>query len=206
MTREDLKSEIDYIRTVAESGHDAPLVGGWFAIWWGGLAGLTMVAHWAIITERAPVGPEMLWALWIGFMVLGSLVSAFLGITVRGKPGAGSVGNRVSSVVWRTAGYVTFAYFLGVTIGVLTGGLDTVFFNSILPVALLSYAFSWLVIGGITRRKTWTAAGLITLIGAVFCVLLVTTAEVYLVAALTILVTNIPQGLAMLRQEPASLV
>jgi hypothetical protein len=206
MTREDLKSEIDYIRTVAEAGQDAPLVGGWFAIWWGGLAGLTMITHWAIWTDRAPVGPDMLLPLWIGFMVLGSLGSALLGMTVRGKPGVGSVGNRVSSIVWRTAGFVTFAYFAGITAGALADRLDPVFFNSILPVALLNYAFCWLVIGGITRRRTWTATGVVTLIGAVICTLLVTTAEVYLVAAITILLTNIPQGVAMVRQEPASVV
>lgn len=206
MTSDDLKSEINYIRTIAEAGQDAPLIGGRFALWWGALATLTLASHWAIYTGRAPVGPDMLFALWIGFIILGSIGSAVMGMTMRDKPGAGSVGNRVSSVIWRSSGFVILTYFAAVTLAVMTGRLEPVFFNTILPVALLAYALAWLVIGGVTRRLMWTATGIVTLAGAFISVILVTTADVYLVTAATILVTHIPQGLAMMRREPASTV
>ena len=40
-SKEELVSELAYVRTLAEEGRDAPLIGGRYYVIWGGLMGLS---------------------------------------------------------------------------------------------------------------------------------------------------------------------
>ncbi|MEO1039190.1 MAG: hypothetical protein AAFX09_06560 [Pseudomonadota bacterium] len=206
MTADDLKSDITYLRELAEAGEQAPSLGGRFAVWWGSLSALTLIAHWAILDGRAPVGPDMLLMIWLGYVVIGSAGSAFLGRSLRNKPGAGSTGNRTASAVWTACGGVTFAYFFSVLAGVMLGRIEPVFFNTILPVALLGYAIAWFTTALIGRDRVSAVNGAAALIGMAACVILVTDAAVYLTAALAIFLSSVPAGIAMMRAEPRELV
>lgn len=202
MTRNDVTTDIAYLRELAESGERAPLTGGRFAVLWGTLASLVMLTHWAIVTGRLPLGLESLWVLWLGFIVIGSAGSAVLGMTMSGKPGLGSAGNRVSATVWPAAGAGILLYFIGVTAGTLLGLLGPVFFNTILPVALLGYGIAWVTIARIAHMKLLMIPGAIALLGMTASVIVVTTAEVYLVAAATVFLSTVLPGLVMMRAEP----
>ncbi|PWE18287.1 hypothetical protein DDZ18_01380 [Marinicauda salina] len=206
MTRDELKSDIDYLRELAEAGEAAPLLGGRFALWWGGLATLVLLAHWTIVSGRAPLGVEALWPLWLGFIVIGSIGSAFLGLSLRGKPGAGSVGNRVEGAVWPSAGLAIFAYFLGVTAGVLTGQLSPVFYNTILPAALLGYSVSWMTMARIVRRPVLFIPAGVALAGVAAAAALAATHWVYLVTAAAIFGSTVAPGLVLMTREPRTVV
>lgn len=97
-------ADLAYLREMAEAGAKAPLLGGRFMVWWGGLTGLVAFVHWLIITGTLDFGAQALWPLWLGYMVLGSVGSAVLGWSLRNKPGTGSMGNRVQQVLWPVLG------------------------------------------------------------------------------------------------------
>ncbi len=201
MAANDPKADIAYLRDLAEAGERAPLVGGSHAVWWGGTATLVLLFHWAIITGRAPVGPEMLWPIWLGFIVIGSVGGALLGRALRDKPGQGSAANR-AGVVWTVQGFMTIAVFIAITVGVFIGRLDPMMFNFILPVALFGYAVGWLTQAGVARSWVIGAPGVVAALGMMVCVILVTTAEVYLAAAVTIFASALVPGLFMMRAGP----
>lgn len=206
MTREEMKSDLAYLREMAESGARAPLLGGRFALWWGSLATLVLIAHWAIVTGRLPLGPEALWILWLGFIAVGSAGSAALGLTLRAKPGLGSAGNRASSAVWPAMGASLLVFWLAITAGVITGRLDALLFNLMLPVALLGYAIAWLTTAQMARRPALFVPGAVALAGMAGCVIQVFTAEVYLVAGLAVFLSTVVPGLLMMRGEPQDTV
>lgn len=206
MTREEMKSDLAYLREMAEAGQNAPYLGGRFALWWGALACAVLIGHWAIMSDALAIGPNWLWWLWLGFVVIGSAGSALLGMGLRGKPGRGSPGNRAGAAVWQSVGLVIFTYFLGVTAGVLLGRLSPVFFNTILPVALLGYACAWLTTAMMTRSVTLAVPGLFALAGGFASIVFVAIAEVYLIAAGAVLLSTVLPGLVMMRGEPKDVV
>lgn len=206
MTRDDVQSDLAYLRTLAESGERAPLTGGRFGIWWGGLATLVLLAHWAVITARLPLGLEYLWILWLGFLVIGTIGSVLLGLGMRGKPGTGSAGNRTSAAVWPAMGAGVFVYWIGVTAGVSMGQLEPVFFNTLLPVTLLGYGIAWLTTAQMARAPGLILPGAAALLGMAACVVYVMTAQVYLVAAVAVFLSAVLPGLVMERAAPKDTV
>ena len=206
MTKTDIHADLAYVRELAEAGHQAPLLGGRFLIWWGGLASLTLLTHWGIWVRAIPIDPVFLAPLWFGFGIVGSIGQALLGRSIRAKPGVGSAGNRTESAVWLSMGLTTFAYFLAVMAGVALGQLSSAFYNTIVPIALLGYASAWLSTAQIQRSWLTAAPGIIALIGMIAAIPFVMTASLYLIAAATAFGSTVLPGLLMMRGEPKDLV
>ncbi|MCC5981408.1 MAG: hypothetical protein JJU26_06770 [Oceanicaulis sp.] len=199
-------SDIAYLREMAEAGAAAPLLGGRFMILWGGLTGTVLIVHWLVITGVLALGASALWPLWLGYIVTGSLGSAILGRTIRNKPGAGSMGNRVQSVMWPVLGGGILFYYAGLTVGMLAGIVDAVFINTMLPVALLVYGTGWTIDALLSRQKTLLVPAFITLIACLACAVLVMTHWVYLVAAGAMLLGTFVPGFFLMAREPRELV
>lgn len=199
MSHED---DLAYLRNIAESGRRAPLLGGRFSLWWGILTAAMLMLHWAVLTGALALGGDLLWPLWMGYVVTGAAGSAILAMTLRGKPGRGSAGNRVESAVWQNAGLAVFAYFIGITIGVAGGGLPPVFYNTILPAALLANGIAWLTVSRIAQRRVLALPGLLALTGAGAAAAMVTSPWVYPVTALSLVAIALVPGWLMLRAEP----
>ncbi len=206
MTADDARADLAYVRELAESGHRAPLLGGRFLAWWGGLAACTFLIHWMIWIGVIALGPNWLGALWIGFIVIGSAGMWALDRSMRGKPGSGSIGNRAQAAIWPVIGGCLLVYFLAVVTGATAGRLDPVFFNTMLPVSFLGYAIGWLSNAIILRSVRLAVPGVISLAGMYACMLMVTTAEVCLVAAATMAASTFIPGLLMMRAEPKDVV
>jgi hypothetical protein len=196
------ENDLAYLRSIAEEGRRAPLLGGRFSVWWGGLTALVLMLHWAVLTGIAPLGPEMLWPMWMGYVLIGAAGSVVLRLSARGKPGRGSAANRVESAVWQNTGLAIFAYFIGISIGVATGHLPPVLYNTILPAALAAYGIAWLTIARIAQRPVLALPGLISLAGTVATSALATSPWVYPMTALSLVVVSLVPGWLMLRAEP----
>ncbi len=206
MTRDDLQADIAFMRDLAESGARAPQLGGRFLVWWGLLAAATMTTHY-LVYVRVLEWPEWsLAALWFSFGVIGSIGNVFLGNSLRSKPGAGAVPNRVETAAWIGVNAGLMSYVAGVVLGVTTGKLEPVFFNTILPVALVGYGAVWTILAQIAGQKLFYLPGVAALIGAAACVVTVTTAEVYLIAAATALASSFLPGVIFLMREPGDVV
>lgn len=206
MTQNDLKAEITYLKDMAEAGQTAPLLGGRFSIWWGGLTSLTMLIHWAIMSSRLPLGGESLLPLWLGYMVIGSIGTFVLARSMKDKPGQGSVGNRLQPAIWQSIGGTILVYFLAILIGVLTDLLPNALFNSILPVALLGYGAAWLTTARMVQSWQLAIPGLIALLGAFASTLFMMTAEVYLIAAIAFFLSTAVPGFLLMCSEPEDVV
>jgi hypothetical protein len=206
MTQDDMRTDLEYLKSMAEGGAQAPAVGGRFALWWGGLGGLVLLTHWAIITGRLALGDGALTPLWLGFLIVGGLGSVVLGRSLRSKPGLGSPGNRLSNAVWPAMGLSTSVFFFAVMGAVFTGQLDPVFFNLMLPVALLGYAIGWLSTAFMVRSWAYALPAVAALTGMAACLFALNDPAIYLIAALTVIASAAVPGAIQMLREPSVVV
>jgi hypothetical protein len=206
MTHNEAEAELSYLKTLAENGQTAPAIGGRFALWWGTLTALIMITHWAILVDIIAAEESAFMFLWIGYIIVGSIGSFVLGRSISNKPGAGSPGNRHASAVWGAIGFCVLAFFFTILAGVSINALEPVFFNLMLPVAMMAYGLGWLSSAFMTRSFGMAIPGLIALGGMSIAMINLSDPVIYLITALTlILSTSIPGAIQMIR-EPKSVV
>lgn len=201
-----MQDDLAYLRDLAEAGQDAPLLGGRFFVWWGGVSTLAYAIHFGLISGHLDFGPAAYAWLWIGYLVIGILGQAALARTLSpDKPGQSSPGNKVEANVWMIAGFALLTYFGVLMLKFLAGGGTDGFAHSI-PVVFTAYAISMYISGamGKTAILKWTAyASLIVIALAVW---FQGTEFIWAVAAFGAFVTVFLPGVALLRAEPKSLV
>ena len=200
------KNDLDYLRTLAEEGQRAPLLGGSFALLWGVLVSFTLTIHWLTLTHRIPLGEENIGMAWFAMGITGGVLSAFLGNRLRLKPGAGSVGNRVSQHAWTMSGWAIFIYAISIVLGRVFGEATNADFDSIMPMAFCIYAIAYFTTGKLSGNKNMTILAVIALIGAAITGALIHQPIAYLVAALFVVLTSVIPGIIMMRREPAQTV
>jgi hypothetical protein len=210
MTKQEMagtaENDLDYLRALAEEGQHAPLLGGRFALLWGILLSLTLTTHWLALTHRIPLGIENIGLAWFTMGITGGVISAFLGNRLRLKPGAGSVGNRVSQHAWTMSGWAIFTYAISIVIGRVFGEATNADFDSIMPMAFCIYAIAYFTTGKLSGNKNMTFIAAIALIGAAITGALIHQSEAYLVATLFVVLTSVIPGIIMMRREPAQTV
>lgn len=201
-----LSNDLAYVRDLAEAGHNAPLLGGRFLVWWGGLMTVAYTGHYLIATEAFGIGPEMLWAWWLPITALGGLGQFALQHLNRSKPGVSSTGNRVQSIVWMSAGFVLFAFFMGVIGRILFfgGGYEGFYWS--VPVVIGLYGLGQYVTGLIAENGALKFAGLAAFAGTTAAAILSHTEYVWLVGASVALFAVCVPGLMLMRREPATTV
>lgn len=207
MTRYDtLSSDLAYVRDLAEAGQNAPLLGGRFLAWWGGLMTIAYVGHFLISTGALGVGPETLWIWWFGIVGVGIAGQFLMLAKFPGKPGASSSGNQVQSALWTCAGFVLFAYFVGV-IGrfiLFKDGIEGFYWS--VPMVIGLYGLGQFVTGLIANNVALRFAGIAALVGASAAGTLSGTEYVWLVGAIVAFIAVCVPGIVMLRNEPATTV
>ncbi|HPF24821.1 MAG TPA: hypothetical protein PK417_15145 [Hyphomonas sp.] len=206
MSPQSLADDLAYIRDLAEAGQKAPLLGGRFLAWWGGLTTLAYFLHYAIVRDLFGWPETAFLVLWIGYAAIGLVGSMALQATVsHNKPGAASTGNRVTVRVWKSAGLMLGAYFLGATVRAMTAGsVDA--FNWSVPLVLGTYGLAQYVSGWIAGNRTLIRAGQAALAAVVPAVILVGTPEVWTTGAIIAALTVFLPGIILMRNEPSATV
>jgi len=201
-----LSNDLAYVRDLAEAGHNAPLLGGRFLAWWGGLMTAAYTGHFLIATGAFGIGSEILWAWWLSITALGGIGQFALRRSVDSKPGGSSTGNRVQSVVWMSAGFVLFAFFMGVIIRTLFfgGGYEGFYWS--VPLVIGLYGLGQFVTGLIAGHSALKFAGLAAFAGTTAAAVLSGTEFVWLVGAAVALLAVFVPGLMLMRREPAMTV
>jgi len=200
--------DIDYLRTLAEAGETAPLLGGRFLMWWGGLLALAYTGHYLIATGFAGLPFSALNILWFGFIVV-ALGGFFLMLAkMRGTlPGSGSVGNRVEKEVWKIAGMTIGAVYVSlIAKGVLSGTVPVAGFSWGLVVVLALYTVALSISGAMAGNKIMSTAGYGAMLFTAATVLTIGHAEIYLISALAMALTVFLPGLLLIRAEPSQTV
>ena len=193
--------DIRYVRTLAEGGAHAPLLGGRFMIWWGALLTAAYVTHHLALTGRIGNGPEVFGLLWAAFAIAGVVGHCVLIRAMSPKAGGGSAGNRASRFVWLAASFAIGSMVAGTT-ALAMQGAGPAAFDWIVPVAFAVYACALLSTGGLARDPVSLAAGAgaVAMVGLFTALIL--TQDRYLIAAAGVLLTVLVPGLILFRAEP----
>ena len=206
MTKTEILDDLDYIKTLAEEGRSAPLLGGRFGLWWGILLCIALLVHWASLTGRSPLPIEMIGFVWLGFGIIGGIGWLILGRNLVGKPGAASVNNRINAALWTGIGILLFFYSLAAFLSVATGHNDFSIMDTILPLAFGLYALAAYVLAQVAQDKFQVIPGIIALAFVPLCLFLQGTSTLYLVAPIGILLSSIIPSIFELRREPKMVV
>lgn len=197
-----LSDDIDYLKTMAQRGGVAPQLGGRMALWWGGLVVVALLAHWGALTGALPLAPEYIGLIWMIFGIVGGIGAALIGRTLKGKPGAGAVNNRVASIVWTADALIIFLYAISVAIAVIAADAPLILFDTIMPLAFAAYAVAHYTIGRISGHRWEIALAGVSAIGVLITMVLVGRPEAYLAAAVFVVLTSIIPGILQMRAEP----
>ena len=100
----DLASELAYVRALAEEGRDAPLLGGFYYLLWGGLIGAAALFAFLVTMDVLSFGRQSIFGVWIAAGLLGWAASFLNGRRTGAKPGALTIGNRTAQAVWFSVG------------------------------------------------------------------------------------------------------
>ncbi|MEZ6000183.1 hypothetical protein [Hyphomonas sp.] len=206
MSPQSIADDLAYIRDLAEAGAKAPLLGGRFLAWWGGLTTLAYFGHYAIVRGLVDVPPYALAVLWIGYAALGLSGTWVLRASLsRGKPGASSTGNRVSTLVWRSSGILLGAYFIGASVRAgMSGNFDA--FNNSVPFVLGVYGLAQYVSGWMAGNRILIRAGQAALAAVVPAVMMTGTPEIWTTGAIIAAIAVLIPGLLLMRSEPSDTI
>ena len=207
MTQTTLGDDLAYVRDLAEAGQVAPLLGGRFLAWWGGMATLAYAGHYAIAAGIVDFGPAAYAWLWTAFGIIGTGGYFLLVKTMSGaKPGAASAGNKAEANVWMAGGMVLFAYFITLTVkSFATGQADAGFMNS-LPLVFAVYAVGLLTSGAMATNTTLRNAGFVAMAMVAISTWFTGTNHVWLIASIGVFLTVFIPGILLMRQEPSDIV
>ena len=193
--------DLAYVRHLAESGAQAPLIGGRFMAWWGLLVTIAWTAQHLAVNGRIGDGDTIFGIIWGSYGVIGMLGQVLLARGMPAKAGAGSAGNRASRSVWAAGAFAIGAMVIGVIL-LASGGAGYKVFDWIVPVAFAVYACALIVTGSLAGEKIVLAAGY----GAVVMVGLFTAfilhPDRYLIAAAGGAVTVLLPGVLLMLREP----
>jgi hypothetical protein len=207
MSPREIAEDLDYVRTLAEEGRHAPLLGGSFLIFWGLLNATAWGIQWGLVNRLLVADPDWHFAaLWMAYGIAAGVGSSILGARVRALPGRSSLGNRVESAAWAGSGIGTGAVVVGAIGHMVLGGGGPTAPDVIMPAAFALYGSALLITSIVSKEKWlgWAAAGSFVL--ASILGIYLSAPWFYLVGALGALATLLAPGLVLLRKEPSTTV
>jgi hypothetical protein len=199
-------TDLEYLKSLAKEGQQAPLLGGRYALMWGTLTAAALFTEWLALTGQIPLAQNMLGLIWLVMGVTGGILSAVLGMQLRGKPGVGSTGNRVSQLVWTAGGIAIFVYVMSIVGGVVFGKGNNGDFDTIMPMAFCIYAVSYFTTGSLTKNRGMVAIAMLAFVATLTTGTLLHQPIAYLVAAVFVVLTSVIPGFFMMRAEPSKIV
>lgn len=206
MTHSTLAEDLAYVKDLAEAGQQAPLLGGRFLAFWGGLSALTFGAHYSILTFMSADAKIYLNYIWISAAIIGTLGHFGLIKSMSGnKPGMSSVGNRVEQSVWMISSLAFGVYFFAQWARALFKG-DYSGFVTAIPIVFLIYGIALFMSGHLSGTKIlkWASAGCFAVVA--FSIWFQGTYMIWALASLGMLVSAFLPGLILLRREPKEIV
>lgn len=203
MTRKELLEEIEFVRTLAEEGRVAPLLGGAHMVVVGAVTALALATHYVVVTVLAQ--PAYVGVAWLAYAAVFGVAMALLQRRIAKKPGTTAVSNRVESAVWGAVNAGLFAIAVA-AIGRLVLEGDATAPNIIPGAAFAMYGVAQIATAGMSRNAVLRAAGWLSLAIAIIVMLFADAPWVYLLAAGGVLLVLVAPGLALMTKEPRDVV
>lgn len=206
VTSQSPLDDLAYIRTLAEEGRYAPLIGGRIGLMWGVLLSATLLLHGLTALGMSGLAIEAIGFIWLAFGVIGGISTAILRRTLKGKPGQSAVGNKVEGAVWTASAIAIFTLAIAITISVVVNDLPYWTYDFIMAFSFGTYAVSYFVLAGISGVRTLYVPSALALALTGVVVLMVGNPWVYIVAAVGVILTLVLPALNALKHEPKNVV
>jgi len=203
MMHNEATENLGYLKELAQQGANAPLLGGRIGLMWNILLIPALITHGLAITGRLNVPEDRIGMIWMAFGITGGILSVILARGLNNKPGSGSLGNRIESIVWPTTALLIFAFAISIGFAVGQNGSSTELFNMIVPFAFGIGTINMMLLGRITRQSFLTFAGLASGVFMVLTTVFIDSPNLYFLAAGGVVLSGILPGLAQMRKEPA---
>ncbi|HEX8214939.1 MAG TPA: hypothetical protein VF582_05650 [Allosphingosinicella sp.] len=192
--------DLSRLRSIAEQGRSAPLLGGWHLVLWGSAIALALLINWAVAERILPWPSYSLAISWFGIVILAWIGSALLGRSEAKRPGAFSVGNQVERAAWTTAG--AFLGLLSLALFARAAAGDPQawdMFAVMPPVTFGAYAIALHASAVAADSGTSKPYIVVALAFGAATAFLIGNPIQYLAAAAGILLVSVPPGLGHLR-------
>ncbi|WP_017932587.1 hypothetical protein [Robiginitomaculum antarcticum] len=159
MTHENALNDLDYLRSVAQSGENTPLLGGPIGLMWGILLTAVFTYQWAVLAQLFPADPTTLLFAWFGFAVVGGLGTLVLGRKISQKAGSSSTANKVESYVWTMYSAMMSSLFVGIILKMLLSGGTYALYDFMVVAGFAGQAMCYAIVAKVTGRTwlKWTA-------------------------------------------------
>lgn len=206
MSPREIAEDLNYVRTLAEEGRHAPLLGGSFLMFWGTINAVAWSIHWGLVNDLLVADPSWHFAaLWTTYGVVAGCGSALLGGRIKDKPGTSSLGNRVERAAWAGAGIGTGAVVIGALLHMVVSG-DRTAPDVIVPAAFALYGGALMVTSIVTQEKWLGRFAFLSFALSVVLGVYLSAPWFYLAGALGSLATLLAPGIALVRKEPSTTV
>ena len=202
MLKSELIDDIDYVKNLAETGRNAPLLGGRIGIWWGILLSITLFSHWCILTGVVHLHEMYFGVLWIVFAIVGTIGTIILSRKLGNKPGVSSVNNRVAAALWMGNTILLFSFGTVAGISAALGINDFDIMNLMSPLAFGLYGLTAYVLAQISGVKLHLFVALIGIGFMALTIFLLHSPNLFLAAILGVICTIIIPDVIFIRNEP----
>lgn len=206
MTKETALQDLDYIKTMAQEGASAPLVGGPIGLMWGVLLTLTFSSQWAVLSGLIDLPESRIGLFWLAFALFGGLGSFILGRKVSEKAGANSVANRVEQYVWLMFAAMMGSLFIGTILNQLLADGGVKLFDFIVIVGFAGQGLAYGVVAKISGIKWMHIAAFAGFTASAICYVALGKSHLYLIAALATVLTVVVPSLITMKGEPKNVV
>jgi hypothetical protein len=197
-----LREDVAFMRSLAEQGRQAPLLGGSILAFAGAVFAPASLVHWGVVSERIDLGPWALNVVWLSAAAVFFAALFVLKGRMRRSVGFTTSANRANGQVWGGLGVASFALWGAfITASVRSGDWTVMDMFSVVILAL--YGAGWTVAAALFGRRWLNLVASAALILAVAAAWFVGRPEFYLVYAAALVLTALLPGLALMRQARA---
>ncbi len=206
----DLASDLAYVRSLAEEGAHAPLVGGRFYVIWGGLMAAASLLVYLNAIGVTKFGVAGFMAPWFLALAIGWGLSFLISRGVREKPGAATLGNKTAGSVWFAVG-VFMTMFFGALLfahdNYVGAGVPAYFLFSLLyPIGFGVYGVAFMATA-VAARLTWLKYFAAASWAFSACSLFfLASAHQFLIGAVGLVICTLAPGILLMRREPSEVI
>ncbi len=207
---DDLAGEIAYVRSMAEEGRNAPLVGGMLYVIWGAV--IAFAALLSFFKVASAIKLPLIGGLWIWILALaiGWGASFVLGPRAGLKPGAMTIGNRTATAAWFAVGvYISLLWIAALAFrGRFAAiGVDPDFlFDLMFPVAFGLYGIAFYATAVAARLAWMRGFAVAAWIFSIAALYFVGDGRQLLIGAAGSVVCALLPGVLLMRREPREIV
>lgn len=201
MTEADVLHDISYLKSVAEEGRNAPLLGGRIGLMWTGLLVPALMLHGLTAMGKGPLTIDSIGAMWMAYGVIGGVLSLVMVRTLKGQPGESSIANKVESLMWPVTAMLIFGYAIAIAFGHTVLDLPPIMFSGIMPLAFALSAVNLALLSRLTGQSYFTLCSVLAGVSMIACTLLLNRPELYFAAAGGVLLTGVLPNLLQIRTE-----